>query len=241
MRHTFLIALLSVATLTAGGAELTLLEAVKAGNGAAVGLLLKKPAGAAAVNVAEADGTAPLHWAARGDELEIARLLGERGRECERGEPVRAHAAVDRGQQRQRRDGAAAARGGRRREGDDPAGRDGPDDRGARGNPEAVRLILERGADPNAREESLGETALMWAAAENRPEAVKLLVARGAEVNARLSNITWASHRFGLEGVLTILPKGRWTALMYAARQGSLGAARELVGGPGAMLEPIHS
>ena len=53
------------------------------------------------------------------------------------------------------------------------------------GNAAAVRLLLDRGADPNAREESLGETALMWAAAENHPEAVKLLVARGADVNAR--------------------------------------------------------
>src|SRR4051812_19616320 len=75
MRHILLVTLLSVATLTAGGAELTLVDAVKAGNGAAVGLLLKKPAGAAAVNVAEPDGTTPLHWAVRGDDLELARLL----------------------------------------------------------------------------------------------------------------------------------------------------------------------
>ena len=97
------------------------------------------------------------------------------------------------------------------------------------GNPDAVRLLLERGADANAREQTLGETPLMWAAAENHPEAIRHLVAHGAEVNARSSDVKWAQDRFGLEGVLTILPHGRWTALMYAARQGSLGAAKELV------------
>src|SRR6516162_299164 len=39
------------------------------------------------------------------------------------------------------------------------------------GNPDAVRMFLENGGDPNAREAMNGETALMWAAAENHPEA----------------------------------------------------------------------
>ena len=45
------------------------------------------------------------------------------------------------------------------------------------GNPEAVKLLLDRGADPNARENTNGETALMWAAAENHPEVVRVLAA----------------------------------------------------------------
>ena len=39
------------------------------------------------------------------------------------------------------------------------------------GNPDVVRILLDHGGDPNARELSNGETALMWAAAENHPEA----------------------------------------------------------------------
>src|SRR4029077_14432001 len=97
------------------------------------------------------------------------------------------------------------------------------------GSPEAVKLLLDRGADVNAREQTLGENALMWAAAENHPEAARLLIARGADVNTRTSNLAWSKDRFGLEGVLTILPHGRWTPLMYAGRQGSLEAARALV------------
>lgn len=96
------------------------------------------------------------------------------------------------------------------------------------GNPDIVRMLLERGTDPNATEETDGETALMWAAAQNHPEAVKLLVAHGADVNARSKSLTYKTDRFGLEGVLTILPRGNLTALMIAAREGSRDAARAL-------------
>ena len=96
------------------------------------------------------------------------------------------------------------------------------------GNPEIVRMLIARGADANARESSLGETALMWAAAENHPEAVRALIEHGADPNARSDTLAYAKDRFGLEGVTTILPRGSWTAVMYAARQGSLEAARAL-------------
>ena len=96
------------------------------------------------------------------------------------------------------------------------------------GNAEVVRMLIARGADANARESSLGETALMWAAAENHLEAVRALIEHGADPNARSEKLAYAKDRFGLEGVTTVLPHGHWTALMYAARQGSLEAARAL-------------
>ncbi|HEX4996714.1 MAG TPA: ankyrin repeat domain-containing protein [Terriglobia bacterium] len=99
------------------------------------------------------------------------------------------------------------------------------------GNAEAVKLFIDRGVDVNAREESNEETALMWAAAENHPEAVRALIAAGADVNARSHAYTYQTDRFGLEGVVTILPKGDWTALMYAAREGAPDAARALAEG----------
>ena len=43
------------------------------------------------------------------------------------------------------------------------------------GKPDAVRLLLEAGARVNAKESWQGETAVMWAAAENHAEAVTLL------------------------------------------------------------------
>src|ERR1700704_65245 len=67
--------LLFAGTLVAGGAERRLAEAVKAGNREAVRALLKQPAGAADVNLREADGTTALHWAVRANDLETAQLL----------------------------------------------------------------------------------------------------------------------------------------------------------------------
>ena len=96
------------------------------------------------------------------------------------------------------------------------------------GSAEIVRMLLARGANPNARENTLGETALMWAAAEDHPGAVRALIEHGADPNARSTKLDYAKDRFGLEGVMTILPRGNWTALMYAARQGSLDAAQAL-------------
>jgi ankyrin repeat protein len=96
------------------------------------------------------------------------------------------------------------------------------------GNPEVAGMLIARGADVNAKESSLGETALMWAAAENHAGVLKVLIEHGADLNARSHTLAFPKDRFGLEGVTTVLPRGSWTALMYAARQGSLEAARTL-------------
>jgi ankyrin repeat protein len=96
------------------------------------------------------------------------------------------------------------------------------------GNPDVVKLLLKSGGDPNAKETTNGETALMWAAVENHPEAAKLLIDNGADLNVRSKALEYKNDRFGLEGVLTILPRGNLTALMYAAREGSAEAARVL-------------
>jgi ankyrin repeat protein len=106
------------------------------------------------------------------------------------------------------------------------------------GSAEAVKLLTAHGGVVNAAELRTGTTALMWAAAENRAEVVRALVAAGADVNAR-SKVTAYPHT--PPGVIgdaleegysyvgqTVLPRGGWTALMYAARQGALDAARAL-------------
>ena len=50
---------------------------------------------------------------------------------------------------------------------------------------DSVVSLLEHGADPLARERWMGQTALMWAAAERHASVVAPLIAGGAEVDSR--------------------------------------------------------
>src|SRR5690606_37714215 len=85
------------------------------------------------------------------------------------------------------------------------------------------------GADVNARERWFGETALMWAAAENHAEVVRLLAAFGADVDARSTILEAPVLEFPRSGgPNSPFPRGGWTALMFAAREGAIDAARAL-------------
>ena len=107
------------------------------------------------------------------------------------------------------------------------------------GNVDALKLLLSHGASVNAVETRTGTTALMWAALENRADAVRALTKAGADVDARSKATAYPHTPPGVIGDAleegysyvgqTVLPKGGWTALMYAARQGAIDAARALV------------
>ena len=59
---------------------------------------------------------------------------------------------------------------------------------------------------------------------------VRALVARGADVNGRSNAMKFPRAEFGdgKSGRLTVLPKGSWPPLMYAARQNAVDALRAL-------------
>jgi ankyrin repeat protein len=182
------------------------------------------------VNLSEADGTTALHWAVRADNTSMVQLLLRAGANANaanrHGVTPLSLAALNRSS----RVAALLIEAGA-----DPQVKL-PEDQtilmtAARaGNPEVLTLLLDAGADVNAKESVAGETALMWAALENHAGAVTLLAARGASINARSNPTTFPRLRFG-DGIVArqmVLPRGNWTALMYAARQNSIDAARAL-------------
>jgi ankyrin repeat protein len=108
------------------------------------------------------------------------------------------------------------------------------------GNVEAVTLLLDRGANVNAKDVVRSQTALMWAVTEGHAAIVKLLVTRGADVNAR-TNITKPKGEYsparagGAAGNGIIrqraLPTadGGMTPLLFAVRDGNVEMTRLLL------------
>jgi ankyrin repeat protein len=104
-----------------------------------------------------------------------------------------------------------------------------------------LKLLLEKGADPNKARNDKGETALMHAAYQNI-ETVKLLLAAGADVNAKGkaggTALMWAAERDRTVIARMLLDAGAdiesksqrgRTALIVAAITGSVDTARLLI------------
>jgi uncharacterized protein len=89
--------------------------------------------------------------------------------------------------------------------------------------------LLSHGADPNAREGWLGQTALMWAAAENHSAVVETLLGGGANPNVA-GKIYPDADLKPLDAGTPKAPESRggMTALHYAARQGAVDTVRVL-------------
>jgi ankyrin repeat protein len=106
------------------------------------------------------------------------------------------------------------------------------------GSVASLKALIAAGSSLNARERRTGTTAAIWAATSNRGDAVRVLAEAGADLNV-LSKVTSYPHT--QNGVLltgleegysyvgqTVLPRGGWSAAMYAAREGAVDAGRAL-------------
>jgi ankyrin repeat protein len=205
MKNSLILSLLFVAGLGAAATP-PVVSTVKLGDRAALrALLLKHPD----VNATEADGTTALLWAVQHDDSEsVGLLLGAKANPnsanrygvtplsiaCTNGNVTIIDKLLE----------AGADPNATTREGETPlmtAARTG--------KVEAVKMLLVHGADPNAKEQLRGQTALMWAAAENNAATVSSLVEAHADVNVHTN--------------------GGFDALLFAVRAGSLEAVRALL------------
>ncbi|RPI58969.1 MAG: ankyrin repeat domain-containing protein, partial [Lysobacterales bacterium] len=211
-------ALLAMTGVLAAQAEPALVDAAMNGDLKAVRTLVRQSDD---VNAAQPDGMTALHWAVQRRDLEMTNLLLNAGADFSITNRTGAKplylAAVN-------GDAAMIARL-----------LDAGEDANAvltaegetvlmltsyTGNPAAVKLLLDRGAEVNTQQ-FRGQTALMWAAAEGHAEVVRLLLARGADPALSSTASTKPERR----------PPGGMTALLFAARQGKLEAARALLDG----------
>jgi ankyrin repeat protein len=213
--------------LAAGSAaaQTTLVDAARNGDHATAVALLAEHADP---NQAEADGTTPLHWAVYHDDADLVTRLLAAGANVaaanDYGATPMSEAAVV---------ANAAVLGALLKAGADV---DSPNADGqtalmvvARGgNTAAAQALIDAGADVNAREQRKGQTALMWAVAQSHPEMVKLLLAHGAEVDARSTVNEWERMVTAEPRQKNLMPGG-FTPLLYAARQGCLDCAKQLV------------
>src|SRR5687768_18403730 len=61
----------------------------------------------------------------------------------------------------------------------------------ASGNPQAVTILVENGAEIKAKEKTFGQTPLMFAASNNRVDAMKALIKAGADLKttSKVNNV----------------------------------------------------
>jgi ankyrin repeat protein len=211
--------------ITPPAARSELIVAIERGDRAKALSLLRSGADARAK---DPDGTTTLHWAAHLGDAELTRSLIAAGADVRAtndygSTPVLAAAEI----------GAADVlelllKAGANTEAPNAEGQTALMAAARTGRVDAARVLLKHRANPNAREQWGGQTALMWAAAQSQPEMIRFLVEHGAQVDARATVRDW-QRRVTAEGRPKDMNRGGLTALLYAAREGCVPCARELL------------
>ncbi len=217
------------AAATAGKAELNrqLFDALRAQDGETALYLLSAGAEATA---REPDGTTPLHYAAHYADTRLIEALLKR-----KADPDAANEFGARPLALAATSGHAPAirlllKAGADVEAPNPEGQTALMVVARAGKVDAAKLLLKAGADVNAREGWAQQTALMWAAAQGHPGMIRLLLEAGAEPDARAAVREWA-RRVTSEPRPKGMNRGGFTPLLYAAREGCIECARELLKG----------
>lgn len=237
------------AAVLAAAGDVRLADAAMHGDKDGVRSLLKQKAD---VNAAQGDGMTALHWVAFHDDLETAKLLLAAGASvkaatrdgaitplfiaCNNGNAGMIEALLKAGADPKSAtaEGATALMKA-----------------AVSGSAAAVKILIDHGADVNAKEPAHGQTALMFAAAADRPDVIKTLIQRGADSKLTSNVVALEKPKVDDDGnpiperptpkpgdligqalaARRVAPSlmGGMTALLYAARDGNIGAARALV------------
>ena len=190
---------LSVAlAMSAAPADTRLADAAQRGERQAVRALLQQKAD---VNAAQGDGMTALHWAAAGNDAELALLLIRAGANVKATTRVGAMTPLALAAS----NGNAAIIDALLNAGADAnaATADGATalmTAAAAGSAEGVKALLAHGAGANARESAHGQTALMFAAAKNGAEAIRVLLAAGADAKAATNVVKLERPRVDEDG-----------------------------------------
>src|SRR5262249_22045458 len=99
------------------------------------------------------------------------------------------------------------------------------------GRTDAVKVLIESGANVNGKEATRGQTALMWAAAEGHAEIIRLLVQHGADVKATSRAPSSPKDITDGESIYKrVAPRvDVFTPLQFAVQAGHLDAAKALL------------
>ena len=221
-----LLLLLTLGTATHAQSPRPLIDAVNRGDHAAVRTLLRDKA---LVNQPAADGTTALHYAVQSNDAELVKLLLAAGANVKAANRYGLRPLTLAAENGSEPIISSLLEGGADPNTTTDAGEPVLMTAARTGSVDAVARLIAAGADVNARERWFGETALMWAAGENHAGAVQALVKAGAEINARSRVLDAPVLEFPRSGgPNSPFPRGGWTALMFAARQGAIDAARAL-------------
>ena len=224
-RLLVLILALPVCSFAQTDQDLALLAAVKAGDADAARVLLD---GARDINVDEADGMTPLHYAVLNNDADLASALLRAGADIN----VRTRYGITPIYLAARNGSSAMTRlllaGGASANEIFSEGETVLMTAARTGDVATVKALLDAGADVDAREDWHGQTALMWAAAQKHSAVIALLEQYGADVNARSAVEEW-ERQVTMEPRDKWLPPGGMTALQFAAREGCLACISTLL------------
>jgi ankyrin repeat protein len=221
-----LAALAAGSPLHGAGGSGRVVDAAKAGDFAAVKALIAQKAD---VNAPEADGMTALHWAVRANDLTAVQMLLRAGANANAANRYGMTAIILASQNGDPRVVAALLKAGANANSALPEGQTALMTAARTGNVDSIKLLVETGAKVDAKEQWQGQTALMWAASQNNASAVKTLIELGADKNERSKLLSFPEFKWETSGmVVTVLPRGGWTPLMYAARDGAADAIAAL-------------